>query len=52
MESSMKRGWTERQLVLLERLGALYPGLAQEVREELALRGERLKLKAGEAVGV
>lgn len=50
MEQSMKQGWTERQLVLLERLGALYPALAQEVREELALRGERLKFKAGEAM--
>jgi CRP/FNR family transcriptional regulator len=49
-EGPRERTLNERQLVLYERLGTLYPLFSPELREELAVRGERLKFKAGDPI--
>jgi len=49
-EGPRERTLNERQLVLYERLGTLYPLFSPELREELAVRGERIKFKAGDPI--
>ena len=49
-EGPRERTLNERQLVQYEGLGTLYPLFSPELREELAVRGERIKFKAGDPI--